>query len=292
MKETFNYILLIFLVFISKIYLAQAPKKFDYQTILTNNKGENLIDKTTNTKITILQFDASSKKRQEIYTENHVKKTNKFGLLKLEIGTGKVVNGNFSNIDWLKDTCFIKTEIDITGNGVYTLTSTKEVICNPIASFANNGIPLIITTEIDNLKQLQGKHLQNCNGKLSWGCDSDNAKFIIDCKNLLFSDLENLTTPKYEIRLDDMGEEYEYEYYLPAYAKIPIVLIESGTIISQGYKPVNGKGLRVYIPQQELTKNAENYITIELNGPINGSGELRIPILLGEQNCELKLIIE
>ena len=287
MKETFNYILLIFLVLFSKYLLAQAPKKFDYQTILTNNKGENLIDKTTNTKITILQFDASSKKRQEIYTENHVKKTNKFGLLKLEIGTGKVVNGNFSNIDWLKDTCFIKTEIDITGNGVYTLTSTKELISNPIASFANNGIPLIITTEIGNLKQLQGKHLQNCNGKLSWGCNSENAKFIIDCKNVSFSDLENLTNPEYEY--DDMGE---YEIYNPAFAHIPIVLIENGTIISQGYKPVNGKGLRVYIPQQELTENGEKQITIELKGPINGSGELRIPILLGEQNCELKLTIE
>jgi hypothetical protein len=291
MKETFNYILLIFLVLFSKYLLAQAPKKFDYQTILTNNKGENLIDKTTNTKITILQFDASSKKRQEIYTENHVKKTNKFGLLKLEIGTGKVVNGNFSNIDWLKDTCFIKTEIDITGNGVSSFTSTKELIGNPIASFANNGIPLIITNEFDNLKQLQGKHLQNCNGKLSWGCDTENANFIIDCKNALFSDLENLTTPKYTIGWDDMGEEYEYEYYLPAYAKIPIVLIESGTIISQRYTPVNGKGLEVYIPKQELTKNGENYITIELYGPINGSGEISFPILLGEQNCELKLTI-
>lgn len=288
MKETFNYILLIFLVFISKNYLAQAPKKFDYQTILTNNKGENLINKTTNAKITILQFDSISKKRQEIYTETHVKKTNKFGLLKLEIGTGEVVKGNFSNIDWLKDTCFVKTEIDITGNGVSSFTSTKELIGNPIASFANNGIPLIITTEIDNLKQLQGKHLQNCNGKLSWGCDTENAKFITDCKNVLFSDLENLTNPEYGY--EEYG--YEYEYYLPAYAKIPIVLIESGTIISQSYKPVNGKGLGVYIPQQELTKNGENYITIELNGPINGSGELRIPILLGEQNCELKLTIE
>ena len=291
MKETFNYILLIFLVFISKIYLAQAPKKFDYQTILTNNKGENLINKTTNAKITILQFDSISKKRQEIYTETHVKKTNKFGLLKLEIGTGKVVKGNFSNRDWLKDTCFVKTEIDITDNGVSSFTSTKELIGNPIASFANNGIPLIINTEIDNLKQLQGKHLQNCNGKLSWGCDTENANFIIDCKNALFSDLENLTTPKYQIGWDDMGEEYEFEYYLPAYAKIPIVLIESGTIISQSYKPVNGKGLGVYILQQELTKNGENYITIELYGPINGSGEISFPILLGEQNCELKLTI-
>ena len=288
MKEKFNYILLIFLIFISKIYLAQAPKKFDYQTILRNNKGENLINKTTNTKITILQFDASSKKRKEIYTENHVKKTNKFGLLKLEIGTGKVDKGNFSNIDWLKDTCFIKTEIDITGNGVYTLTSTKELISNPIASYANNGIPLIISTEIDNLKQLQGKHLQNCNGKLSWGCDSDNAKFIIDCKNVQFSDLENLTNPKYKY------DEYygEYEYYDPAYAKIPIVLIESGTLLSQRYEPINARGLEVYIPQQEFTINGEKQITIELKGPINGSGELRIPILLGEQNCELKLIIE
>lgn len=287
MKEKFSYILLIFLIFISEIYLAQAPKKFGYQTILTNNKGENLINKTTNTKITILQFDSLSKKRQEIYTETHSKKTNKFGLLKLEIGTGKVDKGNFSNIDWLKDTCFIKTEIDITGNGVYTLTSTKELISNPIASYANNGIPLIITTEIDNLKQLQGKHLQNCNGKLSWGCDSDNAKFIIDCKNVQFSDLENLTYPEYEY--DDYGV---HEIYYPAFAHIPIVLIENGTLLSQRYNPINARGIEVYVPQQKFTINGEKQITIELKGPINGSGELRIPILLGEQNCELKLIIE
>ena len=283
MKVKFNYILLIFLVFFSKNLLAQAPRKFDYQTILTNNKGQNLANQTTNAKITILQFDSISKKREEIYSENHVKETNKFGLLKLEIGTGEVVKGNFNYIDWLKDTCFIKTEIDISGNGVYAFNSTKELICSPIASFANNGIPLIISTDFDNLKQLQGKHLQNCNGKLSWGCETKNANFIMDCKNSIFRDLENLTTPKYN--------EYGWEYYVWAYAQIPIVLIESGTIIGQYYEPVNGKGLVVYIPQQELTKNGENYITIKLKGPINGSGELRIPILLGEQNCELKLTI-
>ena len=71
-----------------------------------------MANQTTNAKITILQFDSISKKRQEIYSENHVKETNKFGLLKLEIGTGEVVKGNFNYIDWLKDTCFIKTEID------------------------------------------------------------------------------------------------------------------------------------------------------------------------------------
>jgi hypothetical protein len=291
MKVKFNFILLIFLVFFLKNLLAQAPRKFDYQTILTNNKGQYLANQTTNAKITILQFDSISKKRQEIYSENHVKETNKFGLLKLEIGTGEVVKGNFNYIDWLKDTCFIKTEIDISGNGVYAFNSTKELICSPIASFSNNGIPLITSTDFDNLKQLQGKHLQNCNGKLNWGCDTENANFIIDCKNALFSDLENLTTPQYSINWDDMGNEYEYEYYLPAYAKIPIVLIESGTIISQSYTPVNGKGLSVYIPEQELTKNGENYITIKLYGPINGSGEISFPILLGEQNCELKLTI-
>jgi len=287
MKVKFNYILLIFLVFFSKNLLAQAPRKFDYQIILTNNIGQNLVNKTTNAKITILQFDSISKKREEIYIENHVKETNKFGLLKLEIGTGEVVKGNFNYIDWLKDTCFIKTEIDISGNGVYAFNSTKELIYSPIVSFSNNGIPLITSTDFDNLKQLQGKHLQNCNGKLSWGCDTEIANFIIDCKNALFRDLENLTTPQYEY--NEYGNEYEY--YLPAYAKIPILLIKSGTLKSQRYKPVNGRGLEVYIPQQELTKNGENYITIELKGPINGSGELSIPILLGEQNCELKLTI-
>jgi hypothetical protein len=280
MKEKFNYILLIFLVFFSKNLLAQAPKKFDYQIILTNNIGQNLVNKTTNLKITILQFDSISKKRQEIYTETHAKKTNKFGLLKLEIGTGKVVKGNFNFINWLKDTCFIKTEVDITGNGVYAFNSTKELICSPIATFANNGIPLIISTDIDNLKQLQGKHLQNCNGKLSWGCNTENANFIIDCKNALFRDLENLTIPKYD-------EEYGWEYYDAAYAEIPIVLIESGTLNQQSYFPFKSE-LNVYIPQQELTKNEKKYITIRLYGPINDD-ELSIPILLGEQKCQLEL---
>ena len=265
-----------FLFYLLLFYLldtqAQAPKKFDYQIIVSNSKGEYLSNQAINARITILQSDTKTNERLPLFTETHATKSNEFGLVKLEIGKGKVVTGNFLAIDWLKDTNYIKTEIDFKGNGSYSLISTKELVDAPFVLYANNGLPY---TKPNNFTH--GKNLRNCNGVLDWECQ---AKYYVNCKGITYEKLINLTVPV-EVGPWDMDKEY---IYYPAYGNIPVNLIEEGIVYEQNFSINN---VNVFIPKQDLYRGKKEFISIELTGPpIKGS--FTIPLKLGTQTCELK----
>jgi hypothetical protein len=57
-------------------------------------------------------------------------------LVSLEIGTGTVISGSFTAIDWSADTYFIKTETDPTGGTNYTITGTSQLLSVPYALYA------------------------------------------------------------------------------------------------------------------------------------------------------------
>jgi hypothetical protein len=59
----------------------------------------------------------------------------------IAIGTGSVVSGDFTTIDWSIGTYFIKTETDPTGGASYTITGTSQLLSVPFALQAKNGIP-------------------------------------------------------------------------------------------------------------------------------------------------------
>jgi len=58
-------------------------------------------------------------------------------LVTLEIGTGTVVSGDFSTIDWADDSYFIKAEIDLNGGANYTISATSQLLSVPYALHAN-----------------------------------------------------------------------------------------------------------------------------------------------------------
>jgi hypothetical protein len=57
-------------------------------------------------------------------------------LVSLEIGTGTVISGSFTAIDWSADTYFIKTETDPTGGTNYAITGTSQLLSVPFALYA------------------------------------------------------------------------------------------------------------------------------------------------------------
>jgi hypothetical protein len=50
-----------------------------------------------------------------VYQKTFSPKTNAYGLVNLEIGSGTVVSGNFATIDWANGPYFIETAVDVTG---------------------------------------------------------------------------------------------------------------------------------------------------------------------------------
>jgi hypothetical protein len=83
--------------------------------------------------ISILQTTATG---TAVYVETQTPTTNVNGLVSLEIGTGIVVSGDFTTIDWSTDSYFIKTETDPAGGTTYTITGTSQLMSVPFALYA------------------------------------------------------------------------------------------------------------------------------------------------------------
>ena len=63
-----------------------------------------------------------------------------YGVFDLVIGSGTVVSGTFSVIDWGSASHFAKIEMDETGGTSYQLMGTMQLISVPYALYANTAL--------------------------------------------------------------------------------------------------------------------------------------------------------
>ncbi len=127
-----------FITFLSAILIiatvfAQSPEKMSYQAIVRDAGNVLVSNHSVGMQISILHGSATGK---AVYTETQAPTTNTNGLVSIDIGTGTVVVGDFSTIDWAIDIYFIKTEIDPTGGTNYTITGTSQLLSVPYALHA------------------------------------------------------------------------------------------------------------------------------------------------------------
>jgi hypothetical protein len=112
---------------------AQAPEKMSYQAVIRDAGNVLVANQSVGMQISILQgsiFGAS------VYVESQTPTTNINGLVSVEIGSGTLVFGAFSTIDWSAGPYFIKTETDPTGGSTYTITGTSQLMNVPYALYA------------------------------------------------------------------------------------------------------------------------------------------------------------
>jgi hypothetical protein len=112
---------------------AQAPEKMSYQAVVRDSGDALVTNQAVGIQISILQTTATG---TAVYVENQTSTTNVNGLVSLEIGTGSVISGDFTTIDWSADSYFIKTETDPTGGSSYTITGTSQLLSVPYALYA------------------------------------------------------------------------------------------------------------------------------------------------------------
>lgn len=129
-----NTLLIVFFL-IYQFTIAQAPQKMSYQAVIRNASNTLISNATVGMKISILQSSSSG---TPIYVETQSPSTNSNGLVSIEIGTGSVISGIFSNINWANGPYFIKTESDPLGGTNYTITGTSQLTSVPYALFAAN----------------------------------------------------------------------------------------------------------------------------------------------------------
>ena len=112
---------------------AQAPQKMSYQAIIRNSSNVVIASSIVGIKISIVK---GSPNGPVVFAERHTKSTNANGLLSLEIGSGTVLSGNFSAIDWGNGPYFIKTETDPFGGTNYSIVGSTELLSVPYALYA------------------------------------------------------------------------------------------------------------------------------------------------------------
>lgn len=138
---------------------AQAPQKMSYQAVIREANNSLLSLKNISMRISILRGDFES---SAVYIESQNGKTNINGLVSLQIGTGTILFGNFSKIDWSKGPYYIFTETDPDGGLDYRLNGKSELLSVPFALFAANSSSSFDTTSLHTrINDLQYQAAEN-----------------------------------------------------------------------------------------------------------------------------------
>lgn len=132
MKKIKQILLLTNLV-IGSIAFAQAPEKMSYQAVVRNTTNNLVVNQAVGMQISILQGSSTG---TAVYVETQTPTTNTNGLVSIEIGSGAVVSGNMTTINWANGPYFIKTETDPTGGTSYTISGTSQLLSSPYALYA------------------------------------------------------------------------------------------------------------------------------------------------------------
>ena len=127
--------ILIAAVLLTASVFAQSPEKMSYQAVVRDASNNLVTSQSIGMQVSILQGSANG---TVTYMETITSATNVSGLVTVEIGTGTIVSGDFSVIDWSAGPYFIKTETDPTGGTSYTITGTTQLMSVPYALYAKN----------------------------------------------------------------------------------------------------------------------------------------------------------
>ena len=103
-KSTHLPIITLVCLLIGTSIFAQAPQKMSYQAVIRNTSGALVTSTSVGMKISILQGTVAG---TVVYAETQTAITNANGLVSLEIGSGTIIIGTFSGINWGNGPYFI-----------------------------------------------------------------------------------------------------------------------------------------------------------------------------------------
>ncbi len=115
---------------------AQVPQALNYQAVARNNAGAVLQNQAVSVRFTIHDGSVGG---TIVYRESDNATTNAFGLFTTQVGTGTVLQGTFTGIDWSTGGGkYLQVELDPTGGSNYVNMGTAQLISVPYALYAAN----------------------------------------------------------------------------------------------------------------------------------------------------------
>lgn len=153
MNKRFLYYVLIFsLSLFSSSLFSQVPEKISFQAVIRDSANKLVSNSSIGMKISILKNSSTG---SSVYVESHTPMSNSNGLVSVEIGSGTIVSGSFSNISWATDTYFLKVETDPKGGTSYTLTSSSQLLSVPYSLHAKTSDRALNNNDIDSTNEIQ-----------------------------------------------------------------------------------------------------------------------------------------
>jgi hypothetical protein len=114
---------------------AQSPNKMSYQAVVRDASDALVTNSVIGMQVSVLQGSATG---SSVYTETQTPTSNVNGLVSIEIGSGTIVSGDFSTIDWANGSYFVMTEMDPSGGTIYTITGISQLLSVPYALYSEN----------------------------------------------------------------------------------------------------------------------------------------------------------
>jgi len=111
-----------------------TPQAISYQAVVQNSAGQALTGRDVTLRLSII---ANSPTGAVDYVETQSTTTDGIGVAAINIGTGTVLSGSFSGINWATGTYFLKTEIDTNGGSNFATVGTAQFYSVPFALHAS-----------------------------------------------------------------------------------------------------------------------------------------------------------
>ena len=121
-------------ILIADISFAQTvPQEMNYQGVARDAGGNILANQSIGLQIDLRQTTSTG---TVVYGESHAVSTNQFGLFNIMIGSGSVVLGTISAIDWSNGPYYLEVGMDATGGTAYVSMGVSQLLSVPYALYA------------------------------------------------------------------------------------------------------------------------------------------------------------
>lgn len=130
---------------------AQVPESIRYQAVIRDHDHAVIADRQIGLHVIIARdMEATT----IVYAESHTTTTGSSGMAIIEIGTGSVESGIFTDIDWSSGPYYVKTEIDPSGGTAYSLAGAGQMLSVPYAFYAKSAGSIAEITETQGLSDV------------------------------------------------------------------------------------------------------------------------------------------
>lgn len=153
-----NLFALSIILLFATVLVAQVPQAFKYQSVVRGTNGNVLVNQLVSFRISILQGSSSG---ASVYTERQTLSTNDYGIVNMNVGTGTLVIGNFTTINWGGDDYFIKVEFDATGGTNFQFMGSSQILSVPYALYAKSAGSADNDNDTNSTNELQAVSLSN-----------------------------------------------------------------------------------------------------------------------------------